>query len=55
MGREDIAAGRAKQTRGKLNDVVGAIKGDSGQQLKGKAQKTAGKIQERFGKATTKR
>ena len=38
MGREDVSAGQAKQVRGKINDVVGAIKGDSGQQLKGKAQ-----------------
>jgi uncharacterized protein YjbJ (UPF0337 family) len=49
MGREDIAAGRAKQVKGKVNDVIGAIKGDSAQQLKGKAQKAAGKVQEALG------
>jgi uncharacterized protein YjbJ (UPF0337 family) len=55
MGREDIAAGRAKQVKGKVNDIVGAARGKPSQQLKGKAQKVAGKVQEAFGKATTKR
>ena len=50
MGREDVAAGRAKQVKGKLNDVVGAIKGDTSQQAKGKLQKGVGKIQEALGK-----
>jgi uncharacterized protein YjbJ (UPF0337 family) len=55
MGREDIAAGKAKQLKGKINDVAGAIKGNTAQQLKGKAQKVAGKVQEAYGKATSKR
>jgi uncharacterized protein YjbJ (UPF0337 family) len=50
MGREDVAAGKAKQVKGKANDVVGALKGDSKQQLKGKAQKAVGKLQEKLGK-----
>ena len=50
MGREDVAAGKAKQVKGKVNDVVGAIKGDTSQQLKGKIQKGVGKIQEAAGK-----
>jgi uncharacterized protein YjbJ (UPF0337 family) len=54
MGREDIAAGKAKQVRGKLNDVAGAVKGDTKQQIKGKVQKMAGKVQERIGKASSK-
>ena len=53
MGREDVAAGRSKQLRGKVNDVVGAIKGDSSQQAKGKLQKGVGKIQEALGKKPT--
>ena len=53
MGREDVAAGRAKQTRGKLNEVVGAVKGDTSQQAKGKLQKGVGKIQEALGKRPT--
>ncbi len=55
MGREDIAAGQAKQVKGKINDVVGAARGDAGQQVKGKVQKAVGKVQEAVGKATTKR
>ena len=50
MGREDIAAGKAKQTRGKLNDIVGAVRGKTSQQIKGKAQKAVGKAQEAMGK-----
>ena len=49
---EDIAAGKAKQVKGKLNDIAGAVKGDSAQQLKGKIQKGVGKIQENLGKAS---
>ena len=50
MAREDVAAGKTKQVRGKVNDVVGAFKGDTSQQIKGKAQKAVGKIQEQLGK-----
>ena len=50
MGREDVAAGRAKQVKGKVNDVVGAARGDSGQQIKGKVQKGVGKVQAALGK-----
>ena len=54
MGREDAAAGKAKQIKGKVNDVVGAIKGDTSQQIKGKVQKAVGKVQEGAGKASNK-
>ena len=50
MGQEDVAAGKAKQLKGKVNDVVGAIKGDTGQQIKGKVQKGVGKVQAALGK-----
>jgi uncharacterized protein YjbJ (UPF0337 family) len=50
MGREDVAAGKGKQVKGKVNDVVGAFKGDSSQQAKGKVQKAVGKVQEKLGK-----
>jgi uncharacterized protein YjbJ (UPF0337 family) len=51
MGKEDVAAGKAKQVKGKLNDVVGAVKGDTSQQIKGKVQKAVGKVQEKLGRA----
>ena len=50
MGSEDVAAGKAKQVKGKINDVVGAVKGDSSQQAKGKIQKVVGKVQAALGK-----
>jgi uncharacterized protein YjbJ (UPF0337 family) len=49
---EDVAAGKAKQLKGKVNDIVGAARGDTGQQIKGKIQKGVGKVQEAVGKAS---
>jgi uncharacterized protein YjbJ (UPF0337 family) len=54
MGREDIAAGQAKQVRGKANDVIGAVKGDTAQQIKGKVQAAVGKVQEKLGRNSAK-
>jgi uncharacterized protein YjbJ (UPF0337 family) len=54
MGQEDVAAGKIKQVKGKANDVIGAIKGDTAQQIKGKVQNAVGKAQEAIGKASTK-
>jgi uncharacterized protein YjbJ (UPF0337 family) len=54
MGREDVAAGKAKQVKGKVNDVVGAVKGDTSQQVKGKVQKAVGKVQEKLGKKSSR-
>lgn len=51
MGKEDIAAGRIKQRRGKANDIAGAVTGNSGRQLKGKVQKAVGKVQAKLGGA----
>jgi uncharacterized protein YjbJ (UPF0337 family) len=50
MGVEDTAAGKVKQAKGKANDMAGAAKGDTGQQIKGKAEKAVGKVQEKLGK-----
>jgi uncharacterized protein YjbJ (UPF0337 family) len=50
MGAEDRAAGKVKQIKGKANDIVGAIRGDTAQQIKGKIQKGVGKVQEQMGK-----
>jgi uncharacterized protein YjbJ (UPF0337 family) len=54
MASEDVAAGKIKQVKGKANDVAGAIKGDTGQQIKGKIQKGVGKVQEALGKSGQK-
>ena len=51
MAEEDVAAGKIKQVKGKANDVMGAVKGDTAQQIKGKVQKAVGKVQEAVGKA----
>jgi len=54
MGREDVAAGKAKQIKGKINDVVGAVRGNTAQQIKGKSQKGVGKVQEAMGKSASR-
>lgn len=54
MAREDVAAGKIKQVRGKANDTMGALKGDTGQQIKGKIQKGLGKAQSKLGKKTSR-
>lgn len=54
MASEDVAAGKAKQVRGKVNDIVGAARGKTSQQIKGKAQQALGKAQEKLGRKTSK-
>jgi uncharacterized protein YjbJ (UPF0337 family) len=54
MGREDVAAGKTKQVKGKLNDVAGAVTGNTGRQVKGKLQKAVGKVQEKLGKSSSR-
>jgi uncharacterized protein YjbJ (UPF0337 family) len=49
MGREDRAAGSMKQLKGKGNDIAGAAKGDTSQQIKGKVQQAVGKAQRKLG------
>ena len=51
MAREDVAAGKVKQFKGKANDMIGAARGNTGQQLKGKLQKGIGKAEAKLGKA----
>ena len=54
MAREDITAGKVKQIKGKANDIVGAVTGDTKRQIKGKVQMAAGKVQEKIGKVSTR-
>ena len=41
---EDKLAGKAKQVKGKANDIAGAVKGDTGQQIKGKCSRPSAKF-----------
>ena len=54
MAMEDRVGGKIKQAKGKGNDVMGAAKGDTSQQIKGKVQKAVGKVQSAIGKADSK-
>ena len=54
MALEDRVGGTMKQVKGKANDTMGALKGDTGQQIKGKVQKAVGKVQDAIGKADDK-
>jgi uncharacterized protein YjbJ (UPF0337 family) len=55
MASEDVAAGKVKQAKGKANEIAGAVKGDTAQEIKGKIQKGVGKVQEALGKGTSNR
>ena len=54
MAMEDRIGGKTKQVKGKGNDTMGALKGDTSQQIKGKVQKAVGKVQDAVGKADNK-
>jgi len=54
MAIEDRVGGKMKQVKGKANDTMGALKGDTSQQIKGKVQKAVGKVQDAVGKADDK-
>ena len=54
MASEDTVGGKIRQLKGKANDVIGAAKGDTSQQVKGKVQKAVGKVQEAVGKADSR-
>jgi uncharacterized protein YjbJ (UPF0337 family) len=50
MASEDRMAGKVKQAKGKMNEVAGAARGNTGQEIKGKIQKGIGKLQSKMGK-----
>jgi uncharacterized protein YjbJ (UPF0337 family) len=54
MAMRDTVKGAMRQVKGKGNDVMGAAKGDTSQQIKGKVQKAAGKVQEKIGRADSR-
>ena len=48
-GLENQAKGLGKEVEGKTRNAVGAITGDSSEQLKGKAEELKGKAQRKIG------
>ena len=54
MAMADRIGWKMRQVRGKGNDTMGALKGDTSQQIKGKVQKAVGKMQDAVGKADNK-
>jgi uncharacterized protein YjbJ (UPF0337 family) len=54
MAMRDAVRGAMRQAKGKANEVMGAAKGDTSQQIKGKAQKAAGKVQGKLGRADSR-
>jgi uncharacterized protein YjbJ (UPF0337 family) len=46
---KDQVRGRIKEAKGKIKEVAGKLLGDTRLQAKGKAQKTLGKAQAKFG------
>jgi uncharacterized protein YjbJ (UPF0337 family) len=53
-GDEDRLEGAGNVVGGRVRNVVGGVTGDTGEQLKGKAQEIKGKVQDAIGKAKQK-
>ncbi|HSS79173.1 MAG TPA: CsbD family protein [Thermoanaerobaculia bacterium] len=53
-GDDNVAKGVGKQVEGKVNEVVGAAKGNLRQELGGKLEKNVGKVQEKLGHSEQK-
>lgn len=53
-GDEDRLEGAGNVVGGRIRNVVGGVTGDTGEQLKGKAQEIKGKVQDAIGKAKQK-
>lgn len=51
---KDTVAGKIKQTKGTLQDAAGDLTGNTSENIKGKANKAAGKVQEAYGNAKHK-
>lgn len=50
-GLENRAKGLGKEIEGKTRNAVGAVTGDTSEQIKGKAKEMEGKVQDKVGKA----
>jgi uncharacterized protein YjbJ (UPF0337 family) len=47
---DDITKGKLKQIKGKAREESGKVTGNKSQEIKGKREKAAGKVQEQYGK-----
>ena len=52
-GIDNQADGLGRRIEGKIDEVVGAVKGDTSQELGGKLKKNLGKAQQRVGEEQT--
>jgi uncharacterized protein YjbJ (UPF0337 family) len=52
-GIDNQAEGLRKRIDGKVDEVAGAVKGDTSQELGGKVKRNLGKVQQRFGEEQT--
>jgi uncharacterized protein YjbJ (UPF0337 family) len=50
MSDQDVVKGQGKQVAGRVQNAVGNVTGDVGQQIKGAAKQAEGKVQEAWGK-----
>jgi len=48
-GMENVGKGLGKEAEGRIRNTVGGLKGDTSEQLKGKAKELEGKAQRKFG------
>ena len=55
MAMRDTVRGAMKQVKGKANDVMGAAKGDTSQQIKGKVRRRPAKCRGKLGRPTPAR
>ena len=53
-GGEDRLEGAGNLVGGRIRNAVGGVTGNTGEQLKGKAQELKGKVQDAIGKAKQK-
>lgn len=54
-GFEHEVKGTAKKAEGKVDEIGGAVKGDTGQQVKGKMKQAGGEVQKKYGEQERKR
>ena len=53
-GLEHEVKGTAKKAEGKADEIAGSVKGDTGQQVKGKLKHAGGEVQKKYGEQKRK-